>query len=207
MILKVKLVERPIICLGGELTKCGTGESSCGVWAFSPTAAHSQWGSHLQCNGDDPRKDSTMTRSAAASLALLLVPFFLLATFSRASASWQIFCPKTVFYQPRPPCIKYKSVCPKPICPCCPPERFAYYYPTCWHPWLGPANYSHCPCPMPPPVALVPPIQGNAPATGQEQLPAPAPMPSQPNPPKVLKSARLSIIPPRPAVAESEPEF
>ena len=85
------------------------------------------------------------TRSAAASLALLLIPGFLLVPSSRVAADG-FHCPKTVFCRPRPPCIKYKCVCPKPICCGCELENFGYY-PTCWHPWPFPPNYCHCPVP------------------------------------------------------------
>ncbi|MGH7173137.1 MAG: hypothetical protein ACRELG_22880 [Gemmataceae bacterium] len=116
-------------------------------------------------------------RSAAASLALLLTPCFLLAPPSRASAAEGLFCPKTVFCRPKPPCIKYKRVCPKPICSCGEMENFGYY-PTCWHPWPFPPNYCHCP--VPPTIVTAPCSPIGAPK-GIEQLPQPSLLPPGPS--------------------------
>jgi hypothetical protein len=112
----------------------------------------------------------TTTRFAVFSLAFLFAPCCLLSTGSSASAGGTCFhCPKTVFCRPKPPCIKYKCVCPKPICPCCEIENYGYY-PTCWHPWPFPPNYSHCP--FPPTIATAPCCINGAPKT-DEQLPQP----------------------------------
>jgi hypothetical protein len=111
----------------------------------------------------------TTTRTVAAALALLLTPCFLLAPGNRASADQSWHCPKTVFCRPKPPCIKYKCVCPKPICPCCELENFGYY-PTCWRAWPFPPNYSHCP--VPPTIMTTPCSPIGAPAAG-DQLPPP----------------------------------
>lgn len=116
------------------------------------------------------------TRFAAVSLALLLTPCFLLAPARRASAGKRFHCPKTVFCRPKAPCIKYKRVCSKPICPCCLMENFGYY-PTCWHPWPFPPNYCHCP--VPPTIATAPCSPMGVPAAA-DQLPPPALMPSGP---------------------------
>lgn len=70
------------------------------------------------------------TRSVAAALALLLTPYVLAAGMCE-------HCPKTVFCKPKPPRIKYKGVCPKPICPCTALENYGYY-PTRWSPWPFP---------------------------------------------------------------------
>lgn len=126
----------------------------------------------------------TTTRSLAASLVLFLAPCFFFAPVNRASAEVFHHCPKTVFCRPKAPCIKYKCVCPKPICPCGELENFGYY-PTCWRAWPFPPNYSHCP--YPPTIATAPcsptgvPAQAQAPApTAADQLPAPSQMPTEP---------------------------
>lgn len=67
------------------------------------------------------------------------------------TASFGIFCPKTTFCRVKPPCIKWHCVCPKPVCDCGSLEHYGYY-PTCWHPWPFPPDYSHCH--QPPPSAL-----------------------------------------------------
>ncbi|HWG45121.1 MAG TPA: hypothetical protein VN688_20290 [Gemmataceae bacterium] len=114
-------------------------------------------------------------RSAASSLALLLAPCFVLMLLGRpASAQVCLHCPKTTFCRPKAPCIKYKCVCPKPICNGCDLENFGYY-PTCWHPWPFPPNYSHCP--VPPTSVMVPPGCG---ANPHEQLPTPQMLPHHP---------------------------
>lgn len=119
--------------------------------------------------------------SKAISLALYLVPCLLVPTLSRPAAAEYFHCPKTVFCRPKAPHIKYKCVCPKPICPCNLMENFGYY-PTCWHAWPFPPNYAHCPCP--PTIATAPcsPIGAPNPAANLlEQLPLPSVMPPGPN--------------------------
>lgn len=121
-----------------------------------------------------------MLRSATASLALLLAPCLVWMAFGgSAEAGILHHCQKTVFVKPRPPHVKYKCVCPKKICPCCPLENFGYY-PTCWHPWPFPPNYGHCP--VPPAAAMAPMIVPGG-QTPLEQLPQPkmVPAPSQPS--------------------------
>jgi hypothetical protein len=54
----------------------------------------------------------------------------------------------------RPPCIKFKCTCPKPVCPPCDAD-FWGYYPTCWRRW--PAMFPNCPERNPPWVAVAPP--------------------------------------------------
>jgi hypothetical protein len=82
-------------------------------------------------------------------------------------------CPKTTFCKPIAPCIKWKCVCPKPICdPCNLPH--AGYYPTCWRPWMYPMDFNHCP--VPPPSVVVAPYCCNPPDTlggVNETLPTP----------------------------------
>jgi hypothetical protein len=54
-----------------------------------------------------------------------------------------ICCPVTTFCRIRPPCIKWKCVCPKPVCDPCNLDHYGYY-PTCWHAWPFPPDYSCC---------------------------------------------------------------
>jgi hypothetical protein len=48
----------------------------------------------------------------------------------------------------RPPRIKFKCACPKPVCPPCELEHWGYYE-TCWRPWPFPPDWTHCPVPPP----------------------------------------------------------
>lgn len=114
-----------------------------------------------------------MARSSAASLVVLLAPLLLLSAGSRAAAEHHLFCPKTVFYKPKPPHIHYKCICPQRICPGCPLPNFGYY-PTIYRPWPFPT------------VGTVLPVsktesgkQGAAPPSS-EPLPQPAKMPQEP---------------------------
>ncbi len=54
-----------------------------------------------------------------------------------------IFCPRTTFCRIRPPCIKWKCVCPKPVCDPCSLDHYGYY-PKCWQSWPFPPDYSCC---------------------------------------------------------------
>ena len=114
-----------------------------------------------------------MTRTSAASLVELLAPLLLLFAGSRAAAERHFFCPRTVFYEPTPPHIHYKCICPKPVCPGCPLPNFGYY-PTTWHPWPFPV------------VSTVPvmnktePGSGRAAPTSSEPLPQPSKLPQEP---------------------------
>ena len=66
-------------------------------------------------------------RSALTSLALFLAPYLMLSALGSAAAAGECHhCPKTVFYRPKPPCIKFKCVCPMPIS-CETLEHFGYY--------------------------------------------------------------------------------
>jgi hypothetical protein len=117
-------------------------------------------------------------RSTTASLALFLAPCLALtAAGSAAMADDCLHCPKTVFCRPMAPKIKYKCVCPKPVCPCDALENFGYY-PTCWHAWPFPPNYSHCPSP---PTIATAPCAPNGASAPLEQLPSPRPMPPGPS--------------------------
>jgi hypothetical protein len=109
------------------------------------------------------------TRSSAASLALLLAPFFLIASLSQAPAG-SLFCPVTVFCKPKPPHVRYKCICPQRIKPGCGLENYGYY-PTCWQPWPFPPNYGHCAVPPP---TVTPQSSAAKTAETPEELPAPA---------------------------------
>jgi hypothetical protein len=82
-------------------------------------------------------------------------------------------CPKTTFFRTKPPHIHWKRICPKPICDPCSLEHYGYY-PTCWHPWPFPPDYSHCQHPQPgmtvDAVQAQPPVM---PRANGEDLPTP----------------------------------
>jgi hypothetical protein len=87
-----------------------------------------------------------------------------------------ICCPKTVFCRIRPPCIRWKCTCPKPVCDPCNLDHYGYY-PTCWHAWPFPPDYS-C-CHQPPNAVLAdqmlsqPLVTTTTPDTTSEALPVP----------------------------------
>lgn len=128
------------------------------------------------------------TKSVLATLTLLLTPLFLPLAWNRASAGTRFFCQRTVFPAPKEPCIRYKCICPKPVCPCCPIENFGYF-PTCWQPWPFPPYYGHCP---------VPPITLNAPRSTLDRPSTPEELP----PPKKATSEPKSPekVPPEPTL-------
>ena len=84
--------------------------------------------------------------------------------------------PPLVHCLEKPPKIKYKCACPRPICEPCQLEHFGYYQ-TCWCPWPFPPDLRHCPCAgehpanpylapaTPPAVPEMPPARG---ASGNE---------------------------------------
>jgi hypothetical protein len=53
--------------------------------------------------------------------------------------------PPLVHCMERPPHIKWKCVCPRPVCDPCTLEHYGYYQ-TCWCPWPYPPDLRHCPC-------------------------------------------------------------
>ena len=67
--------------------------------------------------------------------------------------------PPYVHCQEGPPRLKFKCVCPRPVCGPCDLRHYGYY-PTCWSPFPWPPDYSCCPAPMVP--GVIPP--GIAPA-------------------------------------------
>jgi hypothetical protein len=62
--------------------------------------------------------------------------------------------PPYVHRTEQPPRIRFKCVCPKPVCPPC-DEDFWGYYPTCWRRW--PAPYPNCPEHYPAWLTVAPP--------------------------------------------------
>jgi hypothetical protein len=122
----------------------------------------------------------TTTKSVIARLTLLLAPLFLPLALNHAAAGTRFFCQKTVFPAPRNPCVRYKRICPKPVCPRCPIENFGYF-PACWQRWPFPPYYAHCP---------VPPITLNAPQSPldkpgrPEELHTPKQVPPEPTSPE-----------------------
>lgn len=88
-------------------------------------------------------------------------------------------CPKTVFCVPKRPNLKFKRVCPKPVCNPCDLDNYGYYD-TCWHPWPFPPNYSHCVLPPASALADGMPLAGD-PSLGADG--APLAMPGMMTPP------------------------
>jgi len=92
--------------------------------------------------------------------------------------------PPLVHCTPKPPKIKFKCVCPLPVCNPCDLQGYGYY-PTCWRPWLPPLHCPdapvpalNCSVPVPPTVLspfhpqtepVFPPQQGND--KGEEKVP------------------------------------
>jgi hypothetical protein len=54
--------------------------------------------------------------------------------------------PPLVHCTPKPPTIKFKCVCPLPVCNPCDLQGYGYY-PTCWRPWLPPLRCPDAPGP------------------------------------------------------------
>jgi hypothetical protein len=68
-------------------------------------------------------------------------------------------CPPPLHHcMERPPCIKFKCGCPRPVCCPCNNPNWGYYQP-CWVPWPWPPDWSHCP--VAPPASLVIPGPAN----------------------------------------------
>jgi hypothetical protein len=78
--------------------------------------------------------------------------------------------PPYVHCQEQPPRIKFKCVCPKPVCAPC-DQEFWGYYPTCWRRW--PAPYANCPDRNPPWVGAPPGALPSAvlPSPGAQTMP------------------------------------
>jgi hypothetical protein len=93
--------------------------------------------------------------------------------------------PKFIHCTPKPPKIKFKCACPKPVCDPChlDPTGNYGYTPTCWRPWMAEPNYAHCPVPSP--TQIMP--------RDKAELgpPVPPPVPLPPPPDKELSPTRL----------------
>ena len=100
-------------------------------------------------------------------------------------------CPKPfVWWSERPPKIKFKCACPRPVCNPCELEHYGYYQ-TCWCSWPYPPDLRHCPCAanhpaMPflvdqaPPMPPAEPDAGAAPRMKPELRPLPMPQTAAP---------------------------
>jgi hypothetical protein len=114
--------------------------------------------------------------AGAVGLALLHFAPAALAWGEEGACKWR--CPPPfVHCQERPPCVKMKCVCPRPVCNPCALEH-AGYYQTCWQPWPYPPDWSHCPVPPPgaviaPPLGPVHPFPGGVPGPLPGDLPGP----------------------------------
>jgi hypothetical protein len=84
--------------------------------------------------------------------------------------------PPFVHCQEGPPCVKFKHLCPKPVCDPCNLQHYGYFA-TCWHPWPFPADFTHCPYPphAPLPGPIVGPAMKSEPAPVSEKGPMPSP--------------------------------
>jgi hypothetical protein len=104
---------------------------------------------------------------------------------------WHCPCP---FYHcmERPPKIKYKCGCPRPVCPPCALEHWGYFE-TCWRAWPFPPDWTHCPVPpaaaqveaqqFGEPMLVQPPAMPGVenvepPISPEQQLPTPRRVPS-----------------------------
>ena len=65
--------------------------------------------------------------------------------------------PPYVHCTEQPPRIRFKGVCPKPVCPPC-DEEFWGYYPTDWRRWPAPAPAGINPAARPAPPGPFPPV-------------------------------------------------
>jgi hypothetical protein len=100
-------------------------------------------------------------RRAARFLALLGLTSVFWLSLGTPAFGWGLdWCccekcpPPFIHCQPRPPCLKYKWTCPKPVCEPCDLVSWGYYQ-NCWRPWLWPPNCAPC-YPPPAPVAAAP---------------------------------------------------
>lgn len=79
-------------------------------------------------------------------------------TTCEAGVSCKECCPKPYkHWYEGPVRIHYKRGCPRPVADPCRLPHYGYY-PTCWHKWPWPPEWSHCQVPTP--GAMVPPSTG-----------------------------------------------
>lgn len=104
-----------------------------------------------------------MYRNLVRSIRLWLLPAALWVASVSPAAAQEVFggwagacgvecgigcqthhCPPPLQHcQERPPIIRVKCGCPKPICNPCTQPNWGYYE-TCWSPWPWPPDYNHC---------------------------------------------------------------
>jgi len=103
--------------------------------------------------------------------------------------------PPYVHCQEGPPCVKFKHLCPKPVCDPCHLQHYGYFA-TCWHPWPFPADFSHCPYPPHGGIAAVPATIAG-PATKPESAPVleKGPMPGPELAPKPEEKKSKDVLP------------
>jgi hypothetical protein len=80
-------------------------------------------------------------------------------------------CPKTTFCHEKPPRIRFKCTCAKPVLACSEIEGHGYY-PACWRPY-GPLNYSHCQQAAPANIAVPPHLMPDPKKDEGEMAPKP----------------------------------
>jgi hypothetical protein len=144
------------------------------------------------------RTDGNYRRTAARGLlGMVLVAGLALVPTVRGqnceSCGKQHCPPYFKYFYERPPKLKFKKACPRPICDPCTLPHYGYYQ-TCWHPWPFPPDWSHCP--TPPPAALVP----QAPVGAPQPLREP-PLPDEQGPAPKPPVFQPSVLPPVPPPA------
>jgi hypothetical protein len=174
-----------------------------------------------------------MTRNLVRSLRLLIAPAAMwLASLSPVAAQelfngWggslsagcescaTSFCcqthhcpPPLAHCQERPPIIRVKCGCPKPICNPCTQPGWGYFE-TCWSPWPWPPNYNHC-ATLPPAATVVldgaatasPYYNPNEPGLPDRALPPVRPMPGTgaPSMPPTAVPPSIPTFPTTPAM-------
>jgi hypothetical protein len=83
-------------------------------------------------------------------------------------------CPPAFLHrQEGPPCLKFRTRCPKPVCNPCELQHYGYFA-TCWHAWPFPPDYSHCPYPHNGSAGVMP-----GPMAGPNVRPEPSPAPEK----------------------------
>jgi hypothetical protein len=78
----------------------------------------------------------------------------ILGNFTGGIIGPQPHCPTFVTCQERAPAIKFRLICPTPICDPCKIPHAGYYAP-CWQKWPYPPTFANCT--VPPPGGFIPP--------------------------------------------------
>jgi hypothetical protein len=90
-------------------------------------------------------------------------------------------CPRPLVHcTPKPPKIKFKCVCGKPVCNPCDLEGYGYN-PTCWRPWTPPLSCPNLPPSLKCSTPDLPPL-GPAHPTTETLPPPPEKVPATPKP-------------------------